>query len=114
MNPEQIVRLNRDLWADRETPWMADGSSWPPHVLVIGEDGGGNFAAIDLLASDGRIWWYDHDALEGSLVEIAPNIQVYAEQVIAQFQQNFQLELQKREMNRMRLERKRRARTVDP
>ncbi|MBB5364229.1 SMI1/KNR4 family protein [Deinococcus humi] len=110
LRPGQIIRFNRDLWSDRETPWMADGRPWPTNYLVIGEDGGGNFAVIDLTGDDERIWWYDHDVSEGTVIEIAPNIQSYAHSVVAEFERDFQARTHKITMDQARLERKRRSR----
>lgn len=77
---EYLVDANR---AYREGGFF--GQDWPPHYLVVGDDGAGNVYFLDLVRESSPVFFADHEITSASdslaVTEEAPNIGAWVQQV---------------------------------
>jgi hypothetical protein len=78
-SPEKIFKLNRDV-RTLGVSWLKDGSGWPSHFFVIGDDDCGNYYAIDTKSDSGTVHFYNHEV--ASFTHQAESFQAFANQKI--------------------------------
>jgi hypothetical protein len=59
--PALIVEANR-LVREAGIPWLGDqGDPWPEDLLVVGDDGCGNYWGVKVSGTDRSVYFYDHE-----------------------------------------------------
>lgn len=77
-----VAELNRELWEDAYTKWLAESESseWPREYIAIGSDMRGNYFLIKANEESPAVWFYDHD--EGEICRRFAHLSEFVEELM--------------------------------
>lgn len=80
MDPARVAEINRGVRAVEDNHFLRGGGAWPDDWLAIGDDGTGNYYALDLGEPSPPVLFWDHDAA-AALIE-ASSLEAYVTECI--------------------------------